>query len=139
MALRRRRHRFELNADINVVSLIDVMLLLLVIFMITAPMMQGGIDLTLPTADAKPLETKEGLTVSVTQRGEVYIGEEKYTLSTFRVAFNALSKNRLRNGVYLRADKDVPYETVLKVITMMNASGVNDIGLVSQQEEARRP
>jgi biopolymer transport protein TolR len=138
MARRRRRDRFELNADINVVSLIDVMLLLLVIFMITAPMMQGGIDLTLPTADAKPLETKEGLTVSVTQRGEVYIGEEKYTLSTFRVAFNALAKNRLRNGVYLRADKDVPYETVLKVITMMNASGVNDIGLVSQQEEARR-
>ena len=139
MALRRRRHRFELNADINVVSLIDVMLLLLVIFMITAPMMQGGVDLTLPTADAKPLETKEGLAVSVTQRGEVYIGEEKYTLSTFRIAFNALSKNRLRNGVYLRADKNVPYETVLKVITMMNASGVNDIGLVSQQEEARRP
>ena len=139
MALRRRRHRFELNADINVVSLIDVMLLLLVIFMITAPMMQGGVDLSLPTADAKPLETKEGLTVSVTQQGEVFIGEEKYTLSTFRVAFNALSKNRLRNGVYLRADKDVPYETVLKVITMMNASGVNDIGLVSQQEEARRP
>ena len=137
MALRRRRHRFELNADINVVSLIDVMLLLLVIFMITAPMMQGGVDLSLPTADAKPLETKEGLTVSVTQRGEVYIGQEKYTLSTFRVAFNALSKNRLRNGVYLRADKNVPYETVLKVITMMNASGVNDIGLVSQQEEAR--
>ena len=139
MALRRRRHRFELNADINVVSLIDVMLLLLVIFMITAPMMQGGVDLTLPTADAKPLETKEGLAVSVTQRGDVYIGEEKYTLSTFRIAFNALSKNRLRNGVYLRADKNVPYETVLKVITMMNASGVNDIGLVSQQEEARRP
>jgi len=137
MALRRRRHRFELNADINVVSLIDVMLLLLVIFMITAPMMQGGVDLSLPTADAKPLETKEGLTVSVTQRGEVYIGQEKYTLSTFRVAFNALSKNRLKNGVYLRADKNVPYETVLKVITMMNASGVNDIGLVSQQEEAR--
>ncbi|HEY7395048.1 MAG TPA: biopolymer transporter ExbD [Gemmatimonadaceae bacterium] len=137
MALRRRRHRFELNADINVVSLIDVMLLLLVIFMITAPMMQGGVDLSLPTADAKPLESKEGLTVSVTQRGEVYIGEEKYTLSTFRVAFNALAKNRLRNGVYLRADKNVPYETVLKVITMMNASGVNDIGLVSQQEEAR--
>ena len=137
MARRRRRDRFELNADINVVSLIDVMLLLLVIFMITAPMMQGGVDLTLPTADSQPLESKEGLTVSVNQRGEVYIGEEKYTLSSFRVAFNALSKNRLRNGVYLRADKDVPYETVLKVITMMNASGVNDIGLVSQQEEAR--
>ena len=53
---RRRRHRFELNADVNVVSLIDVMLLLLVIFLITAPMMQGGLDITLPTVQAKPLE-----------------------------------------------------------------------------------
>jgi biopolymer transport protein ExbD/biopolymer transport protein TolR len=134
---RRRRERFDLNADVNVVSLIDVMLLLLVIFMITAPMMQGGIDLNLPSAEAKPLQSNDGLTVSVTRRGEVYIGDEKYTLSTFRIAFNALSKNRLRSGVYLKADKDVPYETVLKVITMMNASGVNDIGLVSQPEEAR--
>ena len=56
-----RRHRFELNAEINVVSLIDVMLLLLVIFMITAPMMQGGVDIALPKADAKPLESKDGL------------------------------------------------------------------------------
>src|SRR3954469_10277977 len=102
---RQRRHRYELNADVNVVSLIDVMLLLLVIFMITAPMMQGGIDLTLPTADAKPLESKEGLTISVTRAGDVYIGEEKYPMNQFRVVFKALPKNRLRNGVYLRADK----------------------------------
>ncbi|MEO6877156.1 MAG: biopolymer transporter ExbD, partial [Gemmatimonadaceae bacterium] len=60
MASRRRRDRFELNADVNVVSLIDVMLLLLIIFMLTAPMMQGGVDITLPTADAKPLESKDG-------------------------------------------------------------------------------
>ena len=59
MARRRHRARFDLMADVNVVSLIDVMLLLLVIFMITAPMMQGGLDITLPTADAKPLESKE--------------------------------------------------------------------------------
>ncbi|HEV8215338.1 MAG TPA: biopolymer transporter ExbD, partial [Gemmatimonadaceae bacterium] len=62
---RRRRHRFDLNADVNVVSLIDVMLLLLVIFMITAPMMQGGLDITLPAAQAKPLESKTGLSISV--------------------------------------------------------------------------
>ena len=72
---RRRRHRFDLNADVNVVSLIDVMLLLLVIFMITAPMMQGGLDITLPTAQAKPLESKTGLSISVNRSGEVFVGD----------------------------------------------------------------
>src|SRR5215467_11845805 len=107
-----RRHRYEVNADINVVSLIDVMLLLLVIFMITAPMMQGGIDLSLPQANAKPLESKEGLSISVTRNGDVYIQDEKYTLAQFRTVFKSIPKNRTRNGVYVRGDKDVPYETV---------------------------
>lgn len=137
MARRRRRERFEVNAEINVVSLIDVMLLLLVIFMITAPMMQGGIDLALPSAEAKPLESKDGLTISVTRSGDVYIGEEKYPLDQFRVVFRALSKNRFRNGVYLRADKGVDYGTVLQVMAIMNASGVSNVGLVAQPEESR--
>src|SRR5262245_56850156 len=123
MPRRRRRARFELNAEINVVSLIDVMLLLLVIFMITAPMMQGGIDLTLPSAEGKPLESKDGLTISITKSGDVFIGEEKYPVNQFRVVFKALAKNRLRNGVYLRADKGVDYGTVLQVMAIMNANG----------------
>src|SRR6185369_10445019 len=101
MPIRRRRHRFELNADINVVSLIDVMLLLLVIFMITAPMMQGGIDLTLPSAESKPLESKDGLTISVNKAGEIFIDEVKYSLAEFRTIIRTQNKNRLRNGVYL--------------------------------------
>jgi biopolymer transport protein TolR len=71
---RRRRDRVELNAEINVVNLIDVMLLLLVIFMITAPMMQGGVDIALPRAEARPLESKGGLVVTVTRAGEVLVG-----------------------------------------------------------------
>lgn len=137
MPRRRRRQRFELNADINVVSLIDVMLLLLVIFMITAPMMQGGIDLTLPTAEAKPLESKEGLTISITRAGDIYIDEAKYSITEFRTVFKTLNKNRLRSGVYLRADKGVPYEIVLQAITIMNQNGVDNVGLVSQSEESR--
>src|SRR5438445_2571012 len=102
MASRRRRHRYELNADVNVVSLIDVMLLLLVIFMITAPMMQGGVDITLPATEAKPIESKDGLTVSVNKNGEIFIGEEKYkSVGEFRIVFKALPKNRTANGVYL--------------------------------------
>ena len=137
MPMRRRRQRYEMNADINVVSLIDVMLLLLVIFMITAPMMQGGVDLTLPTADAKPLESKEGLTISVTRAGDIYIDDAKYAVREFPLAFKSLPPNRKRSGVYVRADKGVPYEIVLQVITILNQNGVTDVGLVSQSEESR--
>lgn len=137
MARRGRRHRFELNADVNVVSLIDVMLLLLVIFMITAPLMQGGVDIQLPAADAKPLESKDGLNVAVSKDGMVYVGDEKMPLSEFRVRFKSMAKNRTRNGVYFRADKDAPYGLALQVIAIMNAQGVTNIGLVSDPEEKR--
>lgn len=131
----RRRHRFELNADVNVVSLIDVMLLLLVIFMMTAPMMTGGVDITLPATEAKPLESKDGLTVSVNRQGEVFIGDEKFTVPQFRVVFKAMSKNKTRNGVYLRADKDVPYGIIAQLMSIMNASGVSNVGLMTVPEE----
>ena len=131
----KRRHRFELNADVNVVSLIDVMLLLLVIFMITAPMMQGGVDITLPATEAKPLESKDGLTVSVNRQGLVFIGDEKFSVSQFRVVFRAISKNKTRNGVYLRADKDVPYGIIAQLMAIMNANGVSNVGLVTEPEE----
>ena len=137
MPIRRRRHRFELNADINVVSLIDVMLLLLVIFMITAPMMQGGIDLTLPSAESKPLESKDGLTISVNKAGEIFIDEVKYTLGEFRTIIRTVNKNRLRNGVYLRGDKGVDYGIMLQVMAVLRQNGVDAVGLVAQPEESR--
>jgi biopolymer transport protein TolR len=137
MPIRRRRHRFELNADINVVSLIDVMLLLLVIFMITAPMMQGGIDLTLPAAESKPLESKDGLTISVNKTGEIFIDEVKYSLPEFRTIIRTYNKNRLRNGVYLRGDKGVDYGIMLQVMAVLRQNGVDAVGLVAQPEENR--
>jgi biopolymer transport protein TolR len=134
MPRRRRRRPFELNADVNVVSLIDVMLLLLVIFMITAPMMQGGVDINLPQAQARPLESKSGLTITVNRAGEIRIDEQKpLTLNEFRVAFK-LYANRTKGGVYLRADRDVPYGTVAQLMAIMRAANVNEIGLVTEQE-----
>jgi biopolymer transport protein ExbD/biopolymer transport protein TolR len=134
---RRRRHRFELNADVNVVSLIDVMLLLLVIFMITAPLMQGGVDIQLPEANAKPIESKDGLSIAINSRGEIFVGEQRMSLNEFRVSFKALSKNRTRNGVYLRADRGVPYGTFAQVMSIMNADGVSNVALVFDPEEIR--
>src|SRR5690348_8797803 len=134
---RRRRHRFELNADVNVVSLIDVMLLLLVIFMITAPLMQGGVDIQLPETNAKPLESKDGMNITVNAKGEIFVDSDKMSLTDFRVLFRSISKNRTRNGVYLRADRNVPYGTVAQLMAIMNGAGVTNVGLVTQPEEIR--
>ena len=137
MRTRRRRHRYELNADINVVSLIDVMLLLLVIFMITAPMMQGGLDLKLPEADAKPLESRDGVTISVTKGGDIYLGNEKYNLSEFRAMIRTLPKNRFKSGVYLQGDSQAAYGTIIQVFSVLQQNGITNIGLMALPEEAK--
>jgi len=134
---RRRRDRVELNADINVVNLIDVMLLLLVIFMITAPMMQGGVDIALPKAESRPLESKGGLVVTVTRNGEIEVGDTRMSFSEFRASFRALAAQQSRQGVYLRADTNVGYGLVVQVLAVMRAAGVGDVGLVTEPEEAR--
>jgi len=133
--MRHRRRELALNAEINVVNLIDVMLLLLVIFMIAAPMMQGGVDVALPKAEAKPLEPKSGLVVSVDRSGAVYVDETKMTLGEFRASFRALAGNRARDGVYLRGDAGVPYGVVTQVLAIMRNAGVGDIGLVTEPEQ----
>jgi biopolymer transport protein TolR len=138
VARRKRGHnRLVLNAEINVVSLIDVMMLLMIIFMITAPMMQGGVDITLPRAQARPLESKSGLTVTVDRTGAIFVDDARLTLSQFSASFKALAQRRGSGGVYLRADDRVPYGSVVKVLAIMRASGVGDIGLVAEPPEAK--
>jgi len=137
--MRRRRHRarLELNAEINVVSLIDVMLLLLVIFMITAPMMQGGLDIRLPRADARPLEAKSGFVVTINRAGTIVADGTPMPLEQFRGAFKVLVGQRAARGIYLRADETVPYGTVVQVLGVMRSAGVGDVGLVTEAEEIR--
>ena len=133
---RRRREQLALNAEINVVNLIDVMLLLLVIFMITAPMMQGGVDIALPKAEARPLDPKSGMVVTVNRSGAILVDETEMTYPQFRAAFRALASRRAAQGVYLRADESVPYGTVARVLAVMRAAGVGDVGLVTESETA---
>jgi biopolymer transport protein TolR len=84
MRRRGRGERTPLQAEINVVSLIDVMMLLMIIFMITAPMMQGGVDVSLPRAEARPLNAKSALVVSVTRDGRIFADDVQLSLSEFR-------------------------------------------------------
>ena len=126
-----------LNAEINVVSLIDVMMLLMVIFMITAPMMQGGVDVALPKAEARPLEPKSGLVVTVNRSGDIFVDETALTFEQFRAGFKALAARKGERGVYLRADQSVPYGRVVRVLAVMRGAGVGDVGLVAEPEEVR--
>ena len=125
------------NADINVTSLVDVAFVLLIIFMITAPIMQGGVDVQLPRAEARPLTAKEGMVITVNREGRIFIDETPVSYNDFRVTFRALVATRKPTGVYLRADSRVSYGEVLRVLAVIRAAGVNDVGLVAEEEASR--
>jgi len=138
MSRRRRGERTPLNAEINVVSLIDVMMLLMVIFMITAPIMQGGVDVRLPNADVTPLDPKSGMVVTVDKTGQVFVDDSRMTFEMFSASFKALVGKRAGQGVYLRADEGARYGEVVRVLSVMRKAGVADIGMVAEPLEARR-
>jgi biopolymer transport protein ExbD/biopolymer transport protein TolR len=128
-----------LNADINVTSLVDVAFVLLIIFMITAPIMQGGVDVRLPRAEARPIEPKAGLIVTVDRAGRVYLDQSALSFQDFRATFPAFVRTKRPTGVYLRADGRVAYATVVQVLAVIRAAGVSDVGLVAEPELVRGP
>lgn len=132
---RAHRTRAHLNADINVTSLVDVAFILLIIFMIAAPMMQGGVEVRLPAAESRPLQTNEGMVVTVDRRGRVHVDETSFAYADFRSGFRALVARRRPSGIYLRADRGVPYGDVVRVLAVIRTSGVENVGLVTEQEE----
>lgn len=136
MARFQRRHRFELNADVNVVSLIDVMLLLLVIFMITAPMMQGGVEVRLPKAVARPISGTNTVTVTVDRAGRITLDKQTLSYDEFRAAFPILKSKKNPDVVYVRGDQDASYGAVARVLGIVNAAGVRSVGLVTEQVAA---
>src|SRR6266576_4295159 len=125
-----------LNADINVTSLVDVAFVLLIIFMITAPIMQGGVDVRLPRAEARPLEPKSGLVVTLDREGRIFMDQAPLSYADFRATFPAFVRTKRPTGVYLRADGRVPYAEVVQVLAVIRAAGVNDVGLVAEPEGA---
>ncbi len=138
MRRRGRGERTPLNAEINVVSLIDVMMLLMIIFMITAPMMTGGVDVSLPRAEARPLNAKSSLVISVTRDGRIFADEVSLSLAEFRGSIRGLAAKAGRDGVYLRADRRADYGRVVEVLALMRGAGIGNIGLVTEPEEIPR-
>ena len=123
-----QRGELPLMADVNVTSLVDVMLVLLIVFMITAPMMQGGVDVELPRAEARPLSPKEGMVVSVNRDGRIFVDQTPVSYRDFRVTFKSLVATRKPSGVYLQADTRVPYGEVVRVLAIIRGAGVQNVG-----------
>ncbi|HEX9562430.1 MAG TPA: biopolymer transporter ExbD [Gemmatimonadaceae bacterium] len=134
---RRRSGRLQLNAEINVVSLIDVMMLLLVIFMITAPMMQGGVDIKLPVAVARPLESKSSMVITVDRDGNVFVGRDRMTYSQFRTAFKAMARDAVERGAYVQADSRATVEMFMRVLAVVREAGVTNLGVAVEPEPPR--
>jgi biopolymer transport protein TolR len=133
----RRRNRAELgfNAEINVTSLVDVVLTLLVIFMITAPMMQGGVEVKVPRARTESVPSAEGLVVSIDKTGQIYVGSARVAWEQFETMFPQLVKEKGASSVYLRADEGVPYGSVVRVLGAMKAADVASVGLIAEPEQ----
>ena len=129
-----QRGDLPLMADVNVTSLVDVMLVLLIVFMITAPLMQGGVDVELPRAEAKPLDPREGMVVSVNLDGRIFVDQTPVSYQDCRVTFRSLVATRKPQGVYLQADSRVPYGQVVRVLAVIRGSGIQNVGLVAEEE-----
>lgn len=122
-------------SDINITPLVDVMLVLLIVFMITAPMMIQGVDVNLPRATTAPLKPpEEMLTVRVTKDGTVWIDKRKTPLDELAPVMAKVLEARTIKDVLLTADRELPYETVMRVISRLKKAGVNRIGMVTQPE-----
>ena len=125
--------RKKLNADINVVPYIDVMLVLLIIFMVTAPLLTVGVQVDLPESAADSLpDDQEPLTITINSKGEIFIQEHQVTFKKVVPKLLAISKNRTDTRIYVRGDKTINYGRVLEVMGRLSGAGFSKVALISE-------
>lgn len=123
-------------SEINVTPFVDVMLVLLIIFMVTAPMMMQGVDVNLPQTTAKNIKTKEDpLILTVNSKREVFLENRKVSLADLEKKVKSIFKYRREKEVLLKADKDVPYGFVIKVMASVKNAGIEKLGMITEPEE----
>ncbi len=131
----RRASRQTPIAEINVTPLVDVMLVLLIIFMVTAPLLTVGVPLDMPQTKAKPLTgDKEPLTISVDKKGKIYLQETELKLDQIVPKLRAIAKNGYKERIYVRGDRAANYGTIMKVMATISAAGFSQLALVTESE-----
>jgi biopolymer transport protein TolR len=122
----------DLMSDINVTPFVDVMLVLLIIFMVTAPMMMQGVDVSLPEATAEPLESeKEHLIITIDTKNQVFINDFQVSVDGLGEKLKKILEGRSDREVFLKADKDISYGTVIHVMAEIKGAGVEKLGMVT--------
>jgi len=134
----RSRHAGAVLGDINVTPLVDVVLVLLLVFMVTAPMMTRGIDLKLPVANQPQIEPEDRLSVSINARGTVFIGDRPVALPLLEEQLRGRMQGMATKVAYLRADRALQYGTVVEVIDIMKRAGVEQFGLAYDLPQGKR-
>ena len=135
---RRRGRHHALMSEINVTPMVDVMLVLLIIFMVAAPMLTVGVPIDLPDTQAKAMNADtQPITVSVNQAGKIYLQETEIPIEEIVAKLQAISKTGYEERIFIRGDKSADYGTVMKVMARISAAGYKNIGLVSLQEQGQ--
>ena len=123
-------------SEINVTPMVDVMLVLLIIFMVAAPMLTVGVPIDLPKTQAKALNSDtQPITVSINHQGKVYIQETEVPLDEIVPKLQAIAKTGYDERIYVRGDKDADYGTVMQVMARISTAGYHNLGLVTLQEQ----
>jgi biopolymer transport protein TolR len=127
-------------AEINVTPLVDVMLVLLIVFMVTAPLMTSGVNVDLPKTDAKPLNSdSEPLTVSIQADGKVYLQDSEIDLPGLVTKLTAISSGDLTRRIFVRGDKGIQYGLVMQVMATIAQGGFTKVALLAEQTPGAKP
>ena len=128
-----RKRSYAAMANINITSLVDVTLTLLIIFMLTAPYIQGGVEVNLPEAATRNVVVKEGPVISITNNRQVFFQEQAVEISDLAMLLAPFQEDKDTVPVYLRSDEEVPYGFVLKVMAAVEVEGFLNLSLVTDQ------
>jgi biopolymer transport protein TolR len=129
----------QVVAEINVTSLVDVAFTLLIIFMITAPIFQGGIEIQVPEAATGPLSSSEGLVISIDEDEQLYVDDAPVTFDEFDASIEQLIESYESDEVFLKADADLRFEIVVRVLGRIQESGASGVNIIATPERGRRP
>lgn len=122
----------RVSADINMTNLVDVCLVLLIIFILVAPVMEQGISIQLPKTSVQKMQMPESLTVSIGKNGELFLADRQLTLDELQAKLKVVAENAPETPVIVRADKDIRYERLMEVMDRIRTAGLSKLGMATQ-------